>query len=489
MKKNILKFIQFNILLIYSTIFISVIFTDFAQSDNKEKTVYYKPSNQDFTNPERGLFIQYSPNKNDPRPPLKVSELQKLNKKNITLIRRIYLIAEFRNTPLSSSFLEKVTADLAAARKAGVKVILRFSYNWLGGGPDATKERILAHQEQLKPVLENNYDVIAFMEAGFIGAWGEWNKSTHGLGEDPQARKSILLKLLSILPPERMVAIRYTHHKREAFKDPFPLQSSAVFNRRKKARIGAHNDCFLASIDDRGTYSTTDPEEIARQKAFLQQDNLFVVQGGELCNHNPPQTDCPNALAELAQMRWSALNYYPPEEDLNIIFQDWQKQGCLSEISRRLGYRLRLIESSLNQEAIARGKIDLQFTIANDGWGNIYNPRQLEVILRHQQTGKEYYFVTAENPRFWHPNTENVVQIKANLPPDISQGNYQILLNLPDPHPQLYNRPEYSIRLANRDIWESNTGYNHLKHIAVISRQNQDSKPKKNSFRLRQRGK
>ncbi|WP_252864943.1 DUF4832 domain-containing protein [Capnocytophaga ochracea] len=33
-------------------------------------------------------------------------------------------------------------------------------------------------------------------------------------------------------------------------------------------------------------------------------------------------------------------------------------------------------------------------------------------------------------------------------------------MNLPDPYQSLAHRPEYSIRLANKGIWEAQTGYN-----------------------------
>ncbi|NJO98211.1 MAG: DUF4832 domain-containing protein [Pleurocapsa sp. CRU_1_2] len=447
---------------------VAMAISNLAQSDNLKQVAFYQPSSENFANPERGLFIQYNPLDNTPQEPLQVSELRAIREDKITLIRTIYLISQFKEVPLSDSFLDRITADLAAAREAGVKVIMRFSYNWLDGGDDATEAIILAHQEQLRPMLEDNYDVIAFMEAGFIGHWGEWHSSTHNLNENPQARKNILFNLLSILPAERMVAVRYTHHKRDAFNNNTPLKSLAVPGTNQRARVGAHNDCFLASADDFGTYDSLVPREIATQKAFLHQDNLFVVQGGELCHYNPPRTNCPTALAELEQMRWSALNYYLPKEDLNIIFQDWEKQACLPEITRRLGYRLRLVKSELNQRAIAKGVVDLQFTIFNDGWASLYNPRALEVILRHQTTGKEYTLLTSVNPRQWQPNSEQTVKMKIDLPQDIVAGNYQVFLNMPDPHTRLSNRPEFSVRLANQNLWESNSGYNYLYHVVTI---------------------
>lgn len=60
------------------------------------------------------------------------------------------------------------------------------------------------------------------------------------------------------------------------------------------------------------------------------------------------------------------------------------------------------------------------------------------------------------------PGETKQVDIEGGVPADIPNGEYQVLLNLPDPTPKLYNRPDYSIRLANQNVWEANTGYNWL---------------------------
>ena len=489
MKKSSLKLSHLTLLL--STIIFSMISVDFAKSNNSEnktKTISYKSSSQDFPNPERGLFVRYSPLGNDPRPPLEVAELKGLREKNITSIRRIYLISEFRDSPLSESFLEKVAADMKTVRKAGIKVILRFSYNWLGGGPDATKERILAHQEQLKPLLEDNYDVIAYMEAGFIGHWGEWNRSSNGLRNNPQARKEILFNALSVLPPERMVALRYTYYKRDAFNSNQPLTSKQAFNGSNKARIGAHNDCFAASMDNRGTYNSTDPANIDWQKNYLSLDNRYLVQGGELCHPEEPENpydDCLVALKDLARLRWSTLNI--DHNDAKKTLEGWIEEGCIAEIKRRLGYRFRLIKSEVPVEVKRGEAFTLKLLIANDGWATPYNPRKLEIILRDRHAGTEYYLPVKEDPRRWLPEKNHQIEVVGVLPQDVTPGRYDVFLNLPDPTPRLYNCSEYSIRLANQKVWEESTGYNSLQTSIRVTEQTGQNKTKADFFQWRQR--
>ena len=139
------------------------------------------------------------------------------------------------------------------ARTAGIKVILRFQYNdGPIGAADASRTQILSHLAQLRPVLQANADVIAVMQAGLIGAWGEWHSSTNGLDETTQ-RSAILHGLLDALPTSRMVQVRTPNF----VDDLFPggaLTSALAFTGVDRARVGHHNDCFLASNNNFNTY-------------------------------------------------------------------------------------------------------------------------------------------------------------------------------------------------------------------------------------------
>lgn len=81
------------------------------------------------------------------------------------------------------------------------------------------------------------------MEAGFIGAWGEWHTSTNGL-DNIQDKREILNALLAAIPG-RFVQVRYPANIIEMY----PAPEDAV-----SARVAHHNDCFLSSNTDVGTY-------------------------------------------------------------------------------------------------------------------------------------------------------------------------------------------------------------------------------------------
>lgn len=57
---------------------------------------------------------------------------------------------------------------------------------------------------------------------------------------------------------------------------------------------------------------------------------------------------------------------------------------------------------------------------------------------------------------------------KLRLPNHLTKGNYEVFFSLPDADNRLQTRPEYSIRFANKSLWEAETGYNNLHHTITI---------------------
>lgn len=419
-------------------------------------TTSYQGSSESFPNPERGFTAgEWSGNQESP---LSLSSLQQARSNGMSLIHRIFEMQEFRSSPLSQSFLDFVKKDFETARKAGVKLVLRFYYD-VEQGRDASKERILSHLDQLKPILQANKDVIASMDAGFIGAWGEWHTSSNGL-DNLQDKKEILLKILSVLPSDRMVAVRYPQDKMDIFNNTNSLTPQEAFNGTYRARTGAYNDCFVANRFDGGTYDWDNPEI---KKTFLSLDNRYVVQGGETCQPSEFD-DCPNVLKELERMHWSHI----ASEWQQTVLQGWRDQGCMEEIKRRLGYRFRLLNSTIPDRVKPASTFSMKFQIANDGWAGPFNPRNLEVILRNRQTGQKYYLPVPEATRMWMPGETKTVNVVGGIPAIMPPGEYQVLLNLPDPTTTLRNRPEYSIRLANQNVWEASTGYNSMLRSVTV---------------------
>ena len=240
--KSTLKIIIFLIM--------SFIFTISYANEPPLITDTFTESIEDFCNPERG-FYRYAHLRE-----ITAGDVDNLRTQNITLIYGKVLANDYTNKPLDAVFLNEVQNGFNLARTYGLKVNFRFTYyndsdysNYLDYD-DPPKSLVLQHIQQLQPIFETNIDVINLVEAGFIGPWGEWHSS--GLANTIDSR-DVLTNLLNVLPSQRMVCIRYPDGKRKIF-GYVPLDKSKSFDGSYIARVGFHNDCFLSSDDDVGTY-------------------------------------------------------------------------------------------------------------------------------------------------------------------------------------------------------------------------------------------
>ncbi|MCB9075913.1 MAG: DUF4832 domain-containing protein [Chitinophagales bacterium] len=434
--------------ILYFTLLISSLLV--AQNTS---TLSFVESSEIFSNPERGFSVYRGS-------PVTVSLINNLKPYHVSVVQRIYTIPQFINSPLSDDFLNTVRNDLDAAREGGAKLVMRFSYTNNQNGADAPLSIILQQIEQLKPILQVNSDVIAYLEAGFIGAWGEWYYSTNKLN-NTNDRRSVLFGLLDALPTDRAVVVRTPEYKRQIFNDINPIKLAEAFNGSNKSRTGAHNDCFLASSTDYGTYVDND---IEGDKDYLNQDNMFVPQGGETCNPSA-FSGCNIAPVDLARMHWSILNrdYHP------TVLDGWKSEGCYDDVQRNLGYRFVLLNGEITNAVKPGGEFNINLTIANRGYASPFNPRNLEFVLRNKETKKKYRLVTNEDPRLWFSGDSVNIEITGGILENMQEGNYELLLHLADPEIKLHDRPEYSIQLANENVWEDSTGYNLINGNVDIS--------------------
>ncbi|AHM62254.1 hypothetical protein D770_20025 [Flammeovirgaceae bacterium 311] len=473
-------------------------------------TIRYEESQEDFPNPERG-FYHYSQTLASNYSPLSEATLKSYRTPRTvagaaydvvsTLVFRYYIIDAFKAAPLSEEFIGKVHADFTTARAAGVKLIPRFTYT-VSANPgncpedficppygDAPKNIVLEHISQLKPVFEVNADVIACIQMGFIGTWGEnyytdyfgdasSNDQGQLLDNNWQDRIEVLKALLDATPKDIMVQVRYPQIKqRLVYGIDAPVSSPALtadeaFTDSDKARIGFHNDCLLASSNDFGTYedygNSSSPRRNANTtlRSYFSEDSKYVVVGGETCSDGySPQNDCEpagKAETELSTMHYTYLNTAYNNE----VNNDWVSGGCMESIKRKLGYRLILREGTYSSQISQSEKLEISLQLENTGYASPYNRRPLNLILRNVSDATEHVLPFQADVRRWFTGE---VQVEEEFSvASIPAGDYELFLQLPDKYSSIANRPEYSIRLANEDIWEETTGYNKLNHTLTI---------------------
>ena len=445
-------------------------------NDSERSVVSYTATDDLFPNPERG-FYRHTETHSPLYTLLDGSTLLGYRQtENVTLILRLFYLEGFVSSAITQAYLDNMQADFNTLRGAGLKAVVRFAYTQDSTAPfgDASKAQIISHLAQLGPVLQANGDVIAVVQAGFTGTWGEWAFTDHfGISDlsDPSLfadRREVLDGILDALPASRMVQLRTPFYKYQMFfplagtpSALVPLSPLDAHSGSAIARTGHHNDCFLASETDFGTYGAVG--SIGADKGYLEVDTRYVPMGGETCSPNPPRSSCATALLELDRFHWSYLNNgWNP-----YVLGGWDTGGCMPEVKQRLGYRLALVKGMYSDAVDPGGSFTGHIQLRNDGWAAPFNPRDVELVFRHTVTGAVHSTPLAdEDPRFWLAGETQVLdhRFPANVPP----GDYDLLLHLPDPEPSIAGRPEYAIRYANDGVWEEGTGYNALGHTVRV---------------------
>jgi hypothetical protein len=425
-------------------------------------SVDFRAADADFPNPERG-FYRAAETDLDALGPSFVAQAYA---DGYRLVYARINLEPYRDTDLPPAFLDKIEAGFDVARQGGVKLIIRATYNYPRGeteyrdAQDASLARVLTHVAQLKPLLRRNEDVIGFVQAGFIGAWGEWHTSSNDL-TTPENRTRIRDALLDATPVSRFIQFRYPPYI-QAWTPRLPDLDAALDG---SFRIGFHNDCFLASDTDVGTYDE-DAAVRAGQRRYGEEQGDLAPFGGETCNpaDDPdprPRTTCDDILGEGARYRLTYLNdsYYR-----RLFHDNWRKQGCMDEGRRRIGYRFALVRAS-HPAVVARGGVlSVSLAVRNQGWARLYNPRPVEILLRDRKSGVVRRLEAAgPDPRRWLPGAETTETLKVTLPNDVL-GEQDVLLALPDAGPRLKNDPRFAIRPANSDVeakrqmWDAQRG-------------------------------
>jgi hypothetical protein len=406
-------------------------------------------TNDEIINPERGYYHGFDPVNDDS------SDAARVREKGSSLAIALVNLEAYRSSSIDSAFLAKLDAGFERARAAGIKIILRFVYN-KGYEADASRSRILGHLEQLAPIIHDNADVIAVVQAGLIGAWGEWHSSTNGLENDAD-RAAILDGLLSAVPTNRQVAVRTPMYKEAYVGDA--LSADEAYSSDPRARLGHHNDCFLASASDYGTYASP----VADWSGYVAQDGQYTAIGGETCAVYAAKTTCEASIAEMQKLHWSYLN----SEYNTAVLDGWELQGCAGEINNRMGYRFALDKVSHSEAVAPGGELGLEIELHNSGFASPYNERPVDIVLTNGSV-RHTVRLSGHDARRWAAGEHVTLRAKLRIPADIAAGTYTVALRLPDASDRLASDARYAIRFANDGTWDESTGDNVLTRSLVI---------------------
>lgn len=394
--------------------------------------------------------------------------------------------------------LTAYTASFAAARARGMKLIVRFVYGSSISDPAITL--IESQAAQLAPILKANSDVIHVVQAGFIGAYGEWADSANGNDLKVNKRR-VKDAVLAMVPTEIPVNFTQLYPPMEDWfgsgqAPASPLAASEAFTASPKARSGFHGDCFLTGNGDSFTY--TGPSQVqdfvitssrALQRAYAATASEYVPWGGETCNNSQgagvqQRVQCDGSLVspaitdEIGQTggilnegpRYH-LNYLNNSFAPNFV-TEWQASfnattrpanPCYGTITNKMGYRFQF-DSITHNATVTRGTtIVFDVAMRNVGWSRIFSQRRLHVIVK-PLTGSDIDCASATQLRQLHSQSSNseTVRVSCAIPAGAATGNATVFLQMPDDHASISATRAYMIQPANANngsqTWDNTLG-------------------------------
>ncbi len=388
------------------------------------------------------------------------------------------------------TFLDAWAETLNNCRSNGCMAALRFRYDSTGkDNPEpASFDQVLRHIQQLKDsgIFEEYSDVIAFVECGFVGKWGEQHGGKY---TSVQHKVQLLEALLQAVPAPIPVTVRTP----DIFAEWAGIARKDLNNRelidslteskytseiqKNKSRIGLYNDGYMGSDSDLGTYSNREIET-----AWLADQTMTSYYGGEFSGNidfaKKYDTYLPeNAIPEMYKTHLSYINGnifqlykdYTFSESYDVSNVDnsaYYGQTVFSFIRDHLGYRYVLRDSNITPETRQGGSVQVNFSVENTGFANQIPAAQSYILI--EKDGKFAYAEADIDSRNWLSCTKSEETVSFKLPDSIEEGEWNAYLKLSMGTPAaVTNMTGRSIRFTNDNIWNSSLGANYIGSFTV----------------------
>ncbi|MEP9380117.1 DUF4874 domain-containing protein [Aquabacter sp. CN5-332] len=373
------------------------------------------------------------------------------------------------------SIPEQLKDKLALVRASGLKVILRFIYNYgpasvfdagdstCSGAtsvpPDRFISDILTDMQAVSTVVLENADVIYALEAGFIGFWGEWHNSSCSENATPDAHNIFLDQFRSTFQSRLNLEVRYPY----VLLDYAKHKGSAPPNYRALG-LGIHNDAFASSPDDLGTFTAKEGYSSGELRAAAQAAGAALTTTGEFAQLYSTRQDCQPFVSYARRYSLSSQNI----QSFSSVLEGWydSKPPCYAQIIRAIGPHLALDRAAFSPAGMAPGLgLTVHMSLRNFGMSRFARNRPILLYARKTTGGAPFQIGTMKGDLTrLEPNGAAPLLLtgRARFP---GRGSYELLLRLPDPHPRLAGRDEYALPVENVGVGDVLPGYGLLGRI------------------------
>lgn len=413
---------------------------------------------------------------------------------SVSLVQTYFYLTGAVGKDLTEEDFRTMSVFFDELRRLGKKAVLRFAYEtqFMGRaetGP--TLDDIIRHTQQLKPFLAENKDVIQVVQAGMIGAWGEWHSSFHGLEKDEATKRTILEHICQMAPEGRFIQVRVPAYKnlldstsadarRVSFHDDFIVIKPHVWDGEMSEGTPAYQQIVRESpylpVDGElpwGTWSMNeDPDnpeagwlidgpQTAR-RLFLQHfTSLSVI-------HNYKEK---NTKDKYSMMYWKETPISEdflqknrmPVSDAYFMKMDGSKveRSVFDYIRDHLGYRIELQAVDAPKTLAVGGTNPVEITLINRGFSTLFNEHPVYLVLVDAEGAVAHEVLTGADVHDWQPyqpgdttytSLVHTIRAELSVPDGLAKGTYRLGLWIPDGSERLHRNARYAIRCANGDV-------------------------------------
>jgi len=427
----------------------------------------------DFCNPWRGWYRMY-----EDSAPSTSSLTSMYNNFNPLLLWELTLPSS--GTPSTST----LSTTLSRCRSGGIGVMFRAAYDWSGASkPEPTSiSTLLSHIDSVAAVLAPYEDIILSVHAGMFGPWGEWHTSYYdgssgsGTGLPSQTyREQVITEWMNTLPASIPINLRRPRYMRDATGWTATQNADTAYTNTRQGRIAYHNDGYLYSSTDAGTFDSLKGANnetaynATQERAWVPNHTLYTPFSVELFD-DPGGNTLNQAPAAGTRMALDHVNNIHSEYDtdvLNLWVADTTTYPnfatAYKAFGAMMGYRFRLTSAGFG---VSGNTLRCQLNLRNDGWGNLTKQQEIALVLKRDGY-TDVELPISDDPRFWECGTAFTKDYYLTLPSGIASGTWAAYLRIRPAFSTLYTIYKFYIRLANTGVWSSTTGLNALGNITI----------------------
>lgn len=195
-------------------------------------------------------------------------EIDKYKSDNPTLVQVYFYLTGYKDKELDQTAFDNMNRYFDMLEENNLKAVLRFAYisddtNPLSQEPE--DDMVVRHWEQLSSFITERRDQISVLQAGCVGAWGEWDSGAMSRVD----YKKILDAIMDNTPDDLYVQVRYSYIKTDNFSKDDPDYD----------RIGFHDDFLIGNLHGWNT-AGSDPQSDRYQQ--MSEESCYVPVDGEM---------------------------------------------------------------------------------------------------------------------------------------------------------------------------------------------------------------